>query len=43
MFMIGTTNDDTRELNPTKLHSPYLVIDPIGAAIHAAVAISFLS
>ncbi|KAJ4705330.1 putative IAA-amino acid hydrolase ILR1 [Melia azedarach] len=43
-FMIGTKN---KTLEPVKsLHSPYLVIDedvlPIGAALHAAVAISFL-
>lgn len=45
MFMIGTT-DHTLGSNATSLHSPYLVIDeevlPIGAALHAAVAISFL-
>ncbi|KAL6133686.1 hypothetical protein ACLB2K_065920 [Fragaria x ananassa] len=43
MFMIGTKND-TLGSNVTSLHSPYLVIDeevlPIGAALHAAVAIS---
>lgn len=44
-FMIGTKND-TLGSNTTDLHSPYLVIDeevlPIGAALHAAVSISFL-
>ncbi|XP_039045542.1 IAA-amino acid hydrolase ILR1-like 3 [Hibiscus syriacus] len=43
-FMIGTKNE-TRKPN-YGLHSPYLVIDedvlPIGAAIHAAVAMSYL-
>ncbi|ONH95981.1 hypothetical protein PRUPE_7G099800 [Prunus persica] len=43
-FMIGTKNET---LDPKRLwHSPYLVIDeevlPIGAALHAAVAISYL-
>ncbi|GMJ12834.1 IAA-LEUCINE RESISTANT 1 [Hibiscus trionum] len=43
-FMIGTKNE-TRRPN-YRLHSPYLIIDedvlPIGAAFHAAVAISYL-
>ncbi|XP_048322137.2 IAA-amino acid hydrolase ILR1-like 4 [Ziziphus jujuba] len=46
MFMIGTKNE-TLAGPKTDLHSPYLVIDeealPIGAAFHAAMAISFLS
>ncbi|KAM5559400.1 hypothetical protein ABKV19_020847 [Rosa sericea] len=45
LFMIGTKND-TLGSNTADLHSPFLVIDeevlPIGAALHAAVAISFL-
>lgn len=43
-FMIGTKNET---LKPDgQLHSPYLVLDeevlPIGAALHAAVAFSYL-
>ncbi|XP_057964605.1 IAA-amino acid hydrolase ILR1-like 3 [Malania oleifera] len=42
-FAIGTKNET---LSGKRLHSPYLVIDeevlPIGAALHAAVAISYL-
>ena len=44
-FMIGA-NNDTLKSNSKQLHSPYLFIDeevlPIGAALHAAVAISYL-
>ncbi|KAJ4705333.1 putative IAA-amino acid hydrolase ILR1 [Melia azedarach] len=43
-FMIGTKNKTLEPVKP--LHSPYLVFDedvlPIGAALHAAVAISYL-
>lgn len=43
-FVIGTRNE-TQKPN-CELHSPYLIIDedvlPIGAAFHAAVAISYL-
>lgn len=43
-FMIGTGNETLK--SGGGLHSPYLVIDeevlPIGAALHAAVAISYL-
>ncbi|XP_031281040.1 IAA-amino acid hydrolase ILR1-like 3 [Pistacia vera] len=43
-FSIGTKNETNEAVN--RLHSPYLVIDedvlPIGAALHAAVAISYL-
>lgn len=43
-FMIGIKNETLRSDKP--LHSPYFVVDedvlPIGAALHAAVAISFL-
>ncbi|XP_044511618.1 IAA-amino acid hydrolase ILR1-like 3 [Mangifera indica] len=43
-FGIGTKNEMIEGVN--RLHSPYLVIDedvlPIGAALHAAVAISYL-
>ncbi|KAH9674451.1 IAA-amino acid hydrolase ILR1-like 3 [Citrus sinensis] len=44
LFMIGTRNETLKPV--VRLHSPYLVIDedvlPIGAALHAAVAISYL-
>lgn len=44
LFMIGTRNETLKPV--IRLHSPYLVIDedvlPIGAALHAAVAISYL-
>ena len=43
-FMIGVSNETLK--SNKNLHSPYLVIDeevlPIGAALHAAVAISYL-
>lgn len=43
-FMIGIKNETMKSLIP--LHSPYLVLDeqvlPVGAALHAAVAISYL-
>ncbi|KAJ0088273.1 hypothetical protein Patl1_32652 [Pistacia atlantica] len=43
-FYIGTKNETIEEVH--RLHSPYLVINedvlPIGAALHAAVAISYL-
>uniref|UniRef100_A0A6N2KFY5 Peptidase M20 dimerisation domain-containing protein n=1 Tax=Salix viminalis TaxID=40686 RepID=A0A6N2KFY5_SALVM len=43
-FFIGTKNEAVRSVK--RLHSPYFVIDeevlPIGAAFHAAVAISYL-
>jgi len=43
-FMIGTGNETLK--SGGGLHTPYLVIDeevlPIGAALHAAVAISYL-
>lgn len=43
-FMIGVSNETMK--SNKNLHSPYLVIDeevlPIGAALHAAVAISYL-
>ncbi|XP_021289777.1 IAA-amino acid hydrolase ILR1-like 4 [Herrania umbratica] len=43
-FMIGTNNETQKPI--IRLHSPYLIIDeevfPIGAAFHAAVAISYL-
>lgn len=43
MFAIGIMNDTVKSDQP--LHSPYFVIDeeafPIGAALHAAVAITF--
>ncbi|KAG6638125.1 hypothetical protein CIPAW_10G014000 [Carya illinoinensis] len=43
-FMIGTKNESLKPGG--QLHSPYLVLDeevlPIGAALHAAVAISYL-
>ena len=43
-FFIGTKNEGVRSVK--RLHSPYFVIDeevlPIGAAFHAAVAISLL-
>lgn len=43
MFVIGTNN---KTQVPEHLHSPYFVIDedalPIGAALHAAVAMSYL-
>lgn len=44
MFGLGTRNYSLKSDQP--LHSPYFVIDeeafPIGAALHAAVAISYL-
>ncbi|KAA8518524.1 hypothetical protein F0562_015998 [Nyssa sinensis] len=44
MFVVGTKNETLKSDQP--LHSPYFVIDedalPIGAAFHAAVAISYL-
>ncbi|XP_078434416.1 peptidase M20/M25/M40 family protein [Wolffia australiana] len=44
MFMIGTKNTTLGAVHP--LHSPYFFVDdtvlPIGAAFHAAVAISYL-
>ncbi|XP_044508910.1 IAA-amino acid hydrolase ILR1-like [Mangifera indica] len=44
LFMIGTKNETNKMRN--HLHSPYLFVDedvlPIGAALHAAVAISYL-
>lgn len=44
MFVIGSNNKT--KTPPEHLHSPYFVIDeealPIGAAFHAAVAISYL-
>ncbi|KAH9738040.1 M20 dimer domain-containing protein [Citrus sinensis] len=44
LFMIGTRNETLKPV--IRLHSPYLVINedvlPIGAALHAAVAISYL-
>ncbi|XP_059668673.1 IAA-amino acid hydrolase ILR1-like 4 [Cornus florida] len=44
-FMIGTKNE-TMKSDKIRLHSPHLIIDeevlPIGAALHAAVAISYL-
>lgn len=43
-FMIGAKNETMDSRIP--LHSPYLVLDeqvlPLGAALHAAVAISYL-
>ncbi|KAF5750555.1 IAA-amino acid hydrolase [Tripterygium wilfordii] len=43
-FMIGTRNETHHPVKP--LHTPYLVIDeavlPVGAALHAAVAMSYL-
>ncbi|PKI49376.1 hypothetical protein CRG98_030304 [Punica granatum] len=43
-FMIGTRNESAKSVN--RLHSPYLEIDeevlPIGAALHASVAMSYL-
>ncbi|KAK4582724.1 hypothetical protein RGQ29_025775 [Quercus rubra] len=43
MFVLGIMNDTVKSDQP--LHSPYFVIDeeafPIGAALHAAVAITF--
>ncbi|XWS59433.1 hypothetical protein CRYUN_Cryun08bG0121400 [Craigia yunnanensis] len=44
-FMIGTNNETQKQIL-RRLHTPYLIIDeevlPIGAAFHAAVAISYL-
>lgn len=44
MFVLGTMNETLGSDIP--LHSPYFIIDeealPIGAALHAAVAISYL-
>lgn len=44
-FMIGVRNESFG-LDIKDLHSPYFVVDeealPVGAALHAAVAISFL-
>ncbi|KAK3037864.1 hypothetical protein RJ639_031224 [Escallonia herrerae] len=44
MFVVGTKNETVGSDQP--LHSPYFVIDeealPIGSALHAAVAISYL-
>ncbi|XP_022746654.1 IAA-amino acid hydrolase ILR1-like 3 [Durio zibethinus] len=43
-FMIGTKNETQKQT--LRLHSPYLIIDeevlPLGAAFHAAVALSYL-
>lgn len=43
-FMIGVKNETMK--SGLSLHSPYLVLDekvlPVGAALHAAVAISYL-
>ena len=43
MFVIGIMNDTVKSDQP--LHSPHFFIDeeafPIGAALHAAVAITF--
>lgn len=44
LFMIGTSNETLK--SGGQIHAPYLVIGedvlPIGAALHAAVAISYL-
>lgn len=45
MFFIGTKDDSSN--SSSSLHSPYLFVDeevlPIGAALHAAVGISYLN